>query len=159
MAIDLNYSDQYVPPYWQARNPGAKWTPDQGIDEFVKHTFTAGECGALALVLHKLTGWPMFLDADKVAPDGTVTPENVGHVWVQTPDGKAVDILGIHPTNYANTAYTLKPGIVLPVKPKQIHKIFNRQHYIAWARRIVEHFPTHFGVSGYLQGNKYQRFA
>ena len=151
--IDLNYSDEYVPSYWQAKNPGAKWTPDHGIDEFIKHTFTAGECGTLALVLHQLTKWPLFLDADRVSKNGQVAPGDIGHVWVCSPEGKAVDILGVHPSNYANTAYTLKPGIVMPVKSAQLHKIFNRPHYLAWARKIVEYFPNHFGVSHYFKTN------
>jgi hypothetical protein len=143
---DLYYDGEYQPPYWQARNPGAKWKPCHGIDDFIKEVYTAGECGSLALVLHEITQWPIFLETDEIEPDGTIYPEYIAHVWVCNPKGQAVDILGTHKENYARTAYTICRGQVLPVKPREVRKIFKKVHYQAWARRIVQHFPHHFGT-------------
>ena len=153
--VNLDYDGDYIPTYWQSRNPGAKWTPAHGIDDFVKQTYTAGECGALALVLHEMFGWALYLEADGVEPDGTVEPVNIAHIWVKNHEGRAVDILGVHKHNFAWTLYTRRPGTVLRVKPAQVRKLFTRKHFLAWARRIIRHFPEHFGITATLKPNKH----
>lgn len=142
----LVHDGDHCPRYWQPVNPGAKWKPRHGIDDFVKETFTAGECGSLALVLHDLTGWPLYLEADYIEPSGYVPETYIAHVWVTAPKNHAVDILGVRKRNYCRTAYTTHVGKVIPATATRMRSIFRRPHFHAWAKRIVTAFPEHFGL-------------
>lgn len=58
------------------------------IDADAVHAFTSGQCHALALALHERTGWPLrWLEDDEGDPL---------HCFVETPEGKALDIAGVH---------------------------------------------------------------
>jgi hypothetical protein len=61
------------------------------IDSSAEHAFTRGQCHALALALHKLTGWKLYGLYDRNEWDNGETP---GHVVVRSPKGKYIDITG-----------------------------------------------------------------
>lgn len=50
--------------------------------------FTEGDCHIFAAALEKLTGWPLHCFTYQGAPSD--------HAFVVRPDGKAVDIEGVH---------------------------------------------------------------
>jgi hypothetical protein len=61
------------------------------IDHDAKQAFTRGQCHALALALHRLTGWQLYgLYRPHELRRGT-TPS---HTVVRTPDGEYIDING-----------------------------------------------------------------
>lgn len=81
------------------------YTVDPGvINSASKGAFTTGQCHALALELHRRTGWELygyFGYRDKDTP---------GHVVVRHPEGYIIDITGILPSsNSWNRSYTLQP--------------------------------------------------
>jgi hypothetical protein len=61
------------------------------IDEQARHVFTCGYCDALALALHRHTGWPL-VSAGWFGDDGEFEPG--GHYGVEAPDGCVIDIEG-----------------------------------------------------------------
>lgn len=61
--------------------------PDDGITPEAVTVFTRGQCHALGLTLHKLTGWELVGHAFR----GTDVPD---HVFVRAPDGRTLDIEG-----------------------------------------------------------------
>lgn len=52
--------------------------------------FTEGDCHYLARALQKLTGWPIY------AFDSNYHDEGDLHAFVKTPDGRILDIEGLH---------------------------------------------------------------
>lgn len=58
------------------------------IDAAAHAAFSSGQCHALAVALHDQTGWPLRAIED----DDT----DIVHVYVETPDGAALDIAGVH---------------------------------------------------------------
>lgn len=125
-----------------------KWSPQHGIDNFVRTEFTVGGCGYLALAIHEKTGWPIVAETS----DGEIE-----HVWCLNPGGMAVDINGIHPDGFALTKYhdsvwggnadqSLR-GNVVPVDSKVLASENSDIDMMTWARQLVELFPHHFGVS------------
>ena len=58
------------------------------IDANARHAFTRGGCGALAVAIHDLTGWPIIAAGHC---DGLVM-----HYLVRNPAGQLVDINGAH---------------------------------------------------------------
>lgn len=111
------------------------WTPAQGLDEFVRTEFTCGGCGYLALALHDLTGWPIRAFGDD-------------HIWVINPQGRAVDINGVHPEDYALTQWDdgVAPGQAQDIDPETLRSELQDSGMLKWAREIIEHFPEHFGL-------------
>lgn len=63
--------------------------------EYVVAEFTCGFCSELALTLHDRFGWPLMAE---IAGDG-----GLYHAWVLNPDGRAVDINGVHADGFART--------------------------------------------------------
>ncbi|WP_433860224.1 hypothetical protein [Streptomyces kronopolitis] len=75
------------------------------LDDAAREAFTTGQCHALALALHEVTGWPTtaLLTSDCFGNDSMCTgvdedecPCRIGHVVVTRPDGAHVDITGAH---------------------------------------------------------------
>lgn len=62
------------------------------IDHKAEHAFTRGQCHALALALHRLTGWELYglYDSDYDFECG----ETPAHVVVRMPNGDYLDIEG-----------------------------------------------------------------
>lgn len=112
------------------------------IDENAVVEFTTGACGYLAVALHDLTGWPIYAEYDPPPHD-----DYVAHMWVENPDGCAVDIGGIHSGAWATTKYSEPmPGKILQVD--RATALGNADNdYMEWARDIVECNPDHFGVA------------
>lgn len=52
--------------------------------------FTEGDCWALAIAVHKMTGWPLVLAGTDSASD----LDGYSHVMVRMPDGLLLDITG-----------------------------------------------------------------
>lgn len=117
------------------------WKPEHGIDEFVTDEFTAGACHYLAAALHDLTGWPIV---DEFTHDGTHV-----HTFVRNAEGRAVDISGVHPGDWAPTPYS-EPTHPEVLKASERSEITLDAHqsadYYAWALTLIQHFPDHFGV-------------
>ena len=64
------------------------------IDAEAISWFRHGNCAALALALHDLTGWPLTLVARNADPD--LLADTWMHVLVRYPDGRYLDITGTH---------------------------------------------------------------
>lgn len=132
----------------------ATWRPEHGITEFVISEFTAGACHHLALALHRITGWPIMAELPPEEPDAL---DAAIHYWVVTPDGKAVDIQGVHATDWASTPYSLTAPEG-PLRRVPVELLLSDTadparcacrlalEYTAWAETLVAHFPGHFGL-------------
>jgi len=67
------------------------------IDRYAKRAFAYGACGALAIVLHDTTGWPIVAITDSHnVYNGIAGGGSALHWTVQRPDGFLVDIDGVH---------------------------------------------------------------
>lgn len=113
------------------------WVSSFGIDNFVKTEFTCGNCFWLALALHCKTKWPI---------KAKMSGNDVIHCFVINPDGKAVDIYGVRPTEQAPTRYDSELDencIVVDARPETPSPL--NQDY-KWAETLVEDFPSHFGI-------------
>lgn len=68
------------------------------IDGYAKHAFKYGACGALAIALHRHTGWPIvaITDHHNVYENHQAGGGSALHWAVQTPGGKLLDIDGLH---------------------------------------------------------------
>ena len=67
------------------------------IDGAAKHVFTMGGCDALAIALHDATGWPIVAITDAHNVYGRRAGGGSALHWtVQHPDGKLLDIDGLH---------------------------------------------------------------
>jgi len=92
--------------------------------------FQGGDCGTFAYALHQRTGWQ------------AMASEN--HVWLVNPDGKAVDINGVHETDMIRL-----PGDEgLTVHPHRISErdVQDRDN-LAWANQIIANHPSRFGIA------------
>jgi hypothetical protein len=67
------------------------------IDGAAEHAFSTGACAALAYVLHEATGWKIvgITDSHNVY-DGRLGGGSSLHWGVMRPDGKFIDIDGVH---------------------------------------------------------------
>lgn len=54
----------------------------------IRDRYVNGECHGLALAIHRLTGW--------TAEGWVDQQEDVGHCYVRVPDGRLLDIDGLH---------------------------------------------------------------
>ncbi|MFJ8301304.1 hypothetical protein ACIQ9R_36135 [Streptomyces sp. NPDC094447] len=75
------------------------------LDDTARRAFTEGQCHALALALHEVTGWPTTAlltsecwGTDRMCGDESdeECPCRIGHIVVTRPDGAHVDIAGAH---------------------------------------------------------------
>lgn len=124
---------------WQQDHPDYQydgWTPDHGIDYFVRTEFTTGGCGQLAAAIHDRTGWPIYVDEDG---------DEWGHAYCINPNGHAVDINGVHPSDWAQTKYSINKGNIRKVNRKEISND-GPDGYYGWATALLDNFPDHFGI-------------
>lgn len=121
--------------------PNQLWLPKHGIDNFVRAEFSAGYCAYLARALHEVTGWPVMAELDSRGLG------HIEHVWVVNHQGKAVDINGVHPSDYARTKYSEPtPGKIIQVPNIERQAPEDDYGVLDWARQLVELFPKHFGI-------------
>ena len=68
------------------------------LDSYARHAFKYGACGALAIAMHDVTGWPIVAITDhyNVFEDGRAGGGSALHWTVRRPDGKLIDIDGVH---------------------------------------------------------------
>jgi hypothetical protein len=68
------------------------------LDNYALRAFKYGACGALAIALHDVKGWPVvaITDSHNVFEDGTAGGGSALHWAVQRPDGMLVDVDGAH---------------------------------------------------------------
>lgn len=107
------------------------------LDESAKTEFVCGGCYYLAVVLHQITGYPIYAEIDG---------DEFIHCWVTNPDGNAIDINGVHNGNWAKTPYSknLPKGAI-----KEYH---NKDELVAhdmveWAKDLVFSHPEHFNLN------------
>lgn len=72
--------------------------PSRSVDfHFVtdeeKSSFTEGDCGILARVIHRKTGWPIVVAS--YAPSDSLENLDWDHMAVRTPDGRILDATGL----------------------------------------------------------------
>lgn len=95
------------------------------IDSAAKYAFTRGQCHALALVLHRLTGWKLYglyseYEWTRKQAGRKSTP---GHVVVRTSEGKYIDITG---DDAVQSWYTYWPDSTPhPVTEKEVLEFSN----------------------------------
>jgi hypothetical protein len=74
----------------------ARLTPGV-LDGSALHAFKTGACGALAIALHEVTGWPIVAITDSHnVHNGKAGGGSALHWAVKRPDGKIVDVDGAH---------------------------------------------------------------
>jgi hypothetical protein len=102
-----------------------------------------GRCMYFALALHDLAGWPIY---GEIAQDGRII-----HAWASD-DGKAVDINGVHSSNFAEPEGPDKRGGV-PTKVKQLNPERLRAKYVGDMPEVLNNAKTlilahsdHFGL-------------
>jgi hypothetical protein len=111
------------------------------LDDDAIHTYTHGQCHALALAVHEETGWPIEWAGRPVCvfdedcppedwPDGTC-PCQVDHVVVRRPDGLLLDAHGPR-TDLDVLSDTLDPGVAVlrpadPDRVRELHTAFDWQ--------------------------------
>ena len=112
---------------------------DETIDQHARTEFTCGLCEVLAYALHKKTGWPIYVEEHNGHHE---------HSWVMNPQGKAVDINGVHPSNYARTEYS-KDGTVREATDEVLAQYAKKppaKDALAWANKLIAKHPAHFGL-------------
>lgn len=60
-----------------------------GIPQSIMEEYSYGYCTRMAIALNKLLGWPIT-----VAYEGTPAEKHISHAWVESPDGRDLDIAG-----------------------------------------------------------------
>lgn len=87
---------------------------DGSIDEDVASAFTTGHCHSFALALNDLTGWKMYASLRTYGD----TPDSPGHVFVQHPSGRFVDVRGFMHKNSEGRSWLR--GDLIPVSKDDI---------------------------------------
>jgi hypothetical protein len=125
-----------------------QWSPDRGIDDFVREEFSTGGCGYLALALHELTGWGIRAEIDVPRDQYERVGGGIEHIWVENPQYHAVDINGVHTSGFAQTKYSdpNNLGDVVKIDPDYLLHTSNDKEMMQWARDLVRLFPKHFGL-------------
>lgn len=140
-----------------------EWSPEHGIDSFVRSTFSTGGCGYLALVLHEKTGWPIYAEIDVPEAEWHEHGGGIDHIWVVNHSYQAVDINGVHPEEFAQSKYNdpdwgpnkeaphLNPrigkrGDVVQLSHDYLLTSCRDAELLKWAEDLVELFPQHFGL-------------
>jgi hypothetical protein len=102
---------------------------DDAAWDSAEAVFKGGDCGTFAFALHQKTGWKAM------ASDN--------HVWLINPDGKAVDVMGVHSGATAH----LEGDENLTVKPYRLsaRDVTDRDNLI-WATQLIEKNPQRFGI-------------
>lgn len=113
------------------------------IDEYAISEFTCGYCCEFACALHDLTGWPIY------AEFSDHTNEDLIHAWVQTPNGRAVDINGVHSGSWARTKFSgSAPMEIRHVSREDAEGKFAQAHeYREWAASIIGSDPKRFQLN------------
>ncbi|MGR5367121.1 hypothetical protein [Photobacterium damselae] len=107
------------------------------LDDHARTEFVCGGCYSLALVLHQITGYPIYAEIDG---------DEFIHCWIKNPDGNAIDINGIHDGNWAKTPYSQS-------SPKGVIQEYQGNNdlvdpdMIEWARDLVFSHLEHFNLS------------
>jgi len=115
------------------------WDPKFGIDDFVKKEFTTGLCYQLAQQISILTGWVIYAEVLKDSKGN----ENFEHFWVVNNDFFAVDINGVHKSNFAETIYSKKRS---RGEAREVSALDEFTASSGWAKEVVHHFPEYFGI-------------
>ena len=63
-------------------------------DRLTRQSYLYGQCHALALALHRRSGWPLY-GCDWYQPPGA-SKQIPDHVFIRMPDGRGLDISGPH---------------------------------------------------------------
>ena len=101
--------------------------------------YITGGCYDLAVILHKLTGFPIFAEVSE--------NNGVVHAWVVNNDGQAIDIYGLHETNWAKTELSSdKPlGKIVPYPvEEQYLKQGYKSEYTDWTIELIKSNQKHF---------------
>lgn len=111
------------------------------LDAITITEFNCGACGDFAAVLHDLTGWPIKAEFH---PKG-----DIEHVWVVNPDGRAVDVNGVHQDDLAVTPYSTPARERTAwisrneASSESRFAVQNRQ----WAKALLDRYPEMFGLA------------
>jgi hypothetical protein len=98
-------------------------------EEFAQVEFTCGYCHCFALALHQKTGWPIYCDDN--------------HYWVVNPEGNAVDIAGVHESNYAVTEWNdPDPTAVRGITLGELEPC--NDEILQWAIEVIEQNPDKY---------------
>ncbi|HEY5990612.1 MAG TPA: hypothetical protein VIV12_30100 [Streptosporangiaceae bacterium] len=84
------------------------------LDVNARTAFTEGHCHSLALALHEKTGWPLIGGVDRGPEYGSGRVPD--HVVVQVPDGRLLDITGLHTVEDFEEEW----GTVQPLDPAEV---------------------------------------
>lgn len=118
------------PEWWDDQERNDWLHPEDG--EEAEEAFLQGSCESLALAIHERTGWPIF--------------RNEEHAWCVTPEGNAVDIRGVHPTNAAPLGDDDADQPVVPYSVSHDEVVRIDPNNYGWALWMVKHYPEHFGI-------------
>lgn len=125
-----------------------QWSPERGIDDFVKTEFTTGGCAALAVALAEKTGWAVAAD---------FLGDELEHAWCLNRAEKAVDINGVHTGKIAVTKYGRENGVKTKrIKLDALRADIQDKGMLEWARQIVELFPEHFGIKAITEEEDFE---
>jgi hypothetical protein len=112
--------------------------PVDEINAFTVTTFTTGGCCEFATELQKRIGGRIDAEIDPTERDACA---RIVHAWVVRADGRAVDVRGVHATDYA-PSWASRAGLARETLP-DIPGIPNAE-LIAWARELIANNPDHF---------------
>jgi hypothetical protein len=113
------------------------------LDNYTVSEFTCGGCGAFATALHDRTGWRIMAEYE---PGPEVW---IAHVWVVNPDGRAVDIQGIHDDEWAPTCFSgdAPAGRVVAItRDEAADKDEGPGSHFEWACEILDAWPERFSL-------------
>ena len=114
------------------------------VDEYAQIVFLRGQCHALALAIHELTGWTIVGLGDPANDD---TPDSPAHCVVYCPALKSyVDIKGRVPRDYYRKAKNWK--LINRKVPPELAKNFRNymEPDVATARAFAKTILTGLGV-------------
>lgn len=120
-----------------------------GPDGHARVSFTCGLCCVFAAALHDRTGWRIVAEYENGG-------EDLAHAWVVDPDGRAVDVNGIHEGGWARTPYSEKEaGPVRSLGRDECLRIDgNLDEDYLWAAGLIEAWPELYGVASINPGQK-----
>lgn len=126
-----------------ARHKATTGSELDGPDLNARFEFTCGRCAVLAAAIHDRTGWEIF------AEFGDETDFDVEHVWVVNDYGRAVDINGVHSSNWAKTPFSDKePKRIAPFPRNECTSDFpSDRDDFAWANEILDTHPELYSLT------------
>ena len=95
----------------------------------LKAAYTQGDCWALAQELRRLTGWQVWVVAQRQGDSADPHPDHWSHMLVRTPQGEFLDIEGVRSASDLLSLYAVagQESFLAPVPAGRLARFVSRQ--------------------------------